>query len=97
VIIYSMLDRKLKEFGALVCANNDEAVKRALRDAVKQGPSLMSEHPDDFDLVRVGEFDVETGVIRVTDVPTLVDSVSTIIGKPIPYELTELGKSIPRG
>lgn len=61
--VYSLLDRKLKEFGQLVVAKNDELVRRSLLDGIRGSKSLMETHAADFDLFCVGSFDEETGIL----------------------------------
>lgn len=60
--VYSLYDRKMKEFGQLVLSNNDETVTRALIEGLKGGKgATIHEYPKDFDLVLLGQFDPETG------------------------------------
>lgn len=61
--VYSLLDRKLKEFGQLVVAKNDELVRRSLLDGIRGSKSVMELHSSDFDLFCVGSFDEETGIL----------------------------------
>lgn len=62
--VYSLLDRKLAEFGNLVLSPNDEAVVRSLRELLeKGGETMMSRYPEDFALYRVGEWDPVYGVV----------------------------------
>lgn len=78
--VYSVLDRKLKEFGALVVCPNDEALRRSLIDGVRGSGSLLEKHPDDFDVYCVGSFDADTGVLKGENVPLLVENVGVILG-----------------
>lgn len=82
--VYSLLDRKLREYGALVQANNAEAVQRGLVDGLKGSNSLVEKHPEDFDLMEVGTFDTDTGLIGGTDsgVPMLIVNVGQLIFPP---------------
>lgn len=77
--IYSLLDRKLKEYGSLVLGNNDEAVKRAIKDGIPGSNNVIAAHPEDFDLYYLGDFDMESGLISACKVPILVDCVSTVL------------------
>lgn len=78
--IYSLFDRKLKEFGALVVMNNDEAVKRALGESLRSGQAgLLSSHPEDFDLKCLGVIDVERGKITPEEIPALVVNCAELI------------------
>lgn len=61
--VYSLFDRKLREYGPLVVERNDEAVIRSLTDGVRGSKSLMEMHPEDFDLFFVGSFNTASGVV----------------------------------
>lgn len=69
--VYSIFDRKTREFGSLVLAKNDEVARRAAIDAVKGSGSQLELHAADFDLYHVGGFDPEKGCLEV-ETPTLV-------------------------
>lgn len=77
--IYSLFDRKVREFLALVVCPNDESCVRALRESLVGSASTVTKYPADFDLMCLGEFDVETGVI-VPVVPALfVKDIASIL------------------
>lgn len=77
--IYSLLDRKMREYGALVLGTNDETVVRALRESVAQnGNSTMGKYPEDYDLMCVGEFDPIGGEV-VGRSPVLVVNVAELV------------------
>lgn len=80
MLLFSLFDRKLREYGQLVQANNAEAVKRALIDGVRGSNSLVEKYPADFDLMEVGHFDVDTGLLSGRDVPLLVDNLGDLLG-----------------
>jgi len=61
--VYTLYDRKVREYGNLVLGQNDQAILRALRDGIRPD-STMGKYPEDFDLVCVGEFDPETGALE---------------------------------
>lgn len=69
--IYTLYDKKLGEYGALVISQNDEIVSRNLRDEL-DAQSLPHKHPEDFTLVCVGEYDKVTGHVRSDGIPRLV-------------------------
>lgn len=64
--VYALWDRKVREYGQLVLGTNDDAVVRALRDGVPKG-STVEKYPEDFDVMRVGTFDHESGVLSGED------------------------------
>lgn len=82
MLVYSLLDRKMKEFGQLVVARNEESVKRGIVDGLRGSGSLVERHPDDFDLYVVGEFDQETGVL-VPVHSRLIGSVAEILQREV--------------
>lgn len=59
--VYSVFDRKMREFGQLVYGRTDEAVIRAFADSLNRGRSPVADHPEDYELMYLGEFDAETG------------------------------------
>lgn len=76
--IYSIFDRKMREYGSLVLSSNDETVRRAVKEGVSGSTSTLAKYPEDFDVMFLGRFDPEKGLI-VASSPVLVDSVATII------------------
>lgn len=75
--VYSLFDRKLREYGGLVLSQNDGTVKRALHEGVPPN-STLGKYPEDYDLMLLGEFDPETGVLRAGQI-MLVDNVRDIL------------------
>lgn len=71
--IYAIRDLKV---GFLPCFTdtNDSVAARNFKFAVNRGNSIYLAEPKDFDLFRVGSFDVETGLLCALDVPVLVCS-----------------------
>lgn len=63
MLMYSVFDRKLQEYGNVVLARNDEHIRRNLIDGVKGSKSVMELHPEDFDLVCLGTFDELKGEV----------------------------------
>lgn len=73
--VYSLHDRKLRQFGQLMLERNDFGVQRGLADGVRQAPdALISKHPEDFDLYQVGVFSEESGLLTEAEggIPRLV-------------------------
>jgi len=79
MLIYSLYDKKLREFGPLVLSNNDQSVVRALRDGIPGSGGTVAKYPEDFDLMQLGSFDAETGMIVPESVPLLVANVSVVM------------------
>lgn len=60
--IYAIRDLKTN-YGNPVCDINDEAAKRGFMMAVEYGQNELSKMPQDFELVKIGIFDEDTGEI----------------------------------
>lgn len=83
--VYSLFDRKLRQYGALMVERNDFGVQRGLADGVRGNPeALISKHPEDFDLYEVGVFDEESGLLREasTAIPRLVCNLLELVAVP---------------
>lgn len=64
-LIYSLFDLKMRQYGALVVARNDESIVRSLKDSLeKDTQSPVGKHPSDFELHELGEFDEESGRLK---------------------------------
>lgn len=70
--IYSYRDVKCG-FMPPQCDQNDAAAIRGFSYAVNNN-NLMNFAPKDYDLYKVGEFDVEKGIIEALDVPVIIAS-----------------------
>lgn len=77
--IYSLFDQKLKEFGPLLVMNNDEGMKRAVRDGIPGSGGTIEKYPEDYSLHRLGTYDADTGIIVPEEVPMFVELVSVIL------------------
>lgn len=77
--IYSLFDRKLREYGQPSLSPNDATIFRVLSDVIPGSGSTMARHPEDFDLFALGELDVETGVIRPAETPLLIENLKEIL------------------
>lgn len=66
--IYAVRDC-LNGFGTPMCDHNDETASRNFRNALKN-PDFFC--PSDYDLFRIGEYDVGTGMIIPEPSPVLI-------------------------
>lgn len=83
--LYSLFDRKQREFGQIISGSNDEAVKRELRSAQKRSEAgNMHLYPEDFDLMYLGRYIVETGVIEPQVPAKLVVNVGEYVASFVP-------------
>lgn len=80
MVVYSLWDRKLREFGALVISRNDESIIRAVCDGIPGSNSMVAKHPEDFDLMRLGEYFPASGFLGGEQgPPVLVANVGDIL------------------
>lgn len=77
--VYSLFDRKVKEYLSLVLASTDEAVRRAVMEGIPGSNSTVAKYPSDFDVMYLGDFDPEDGSLRGCVKPLLIASVADII------------------
>lgn len=76
--IYAIRDLKV---GFLPCFTdtNDSVATRNFKFACSRRESMYMAEPKDFDLFRVGSFDVESGRLEALDVPVLVCSAVDLV------------------
>lgn len=79
--VYSLFDRKLRQYGQLMTERNDFGMQRGLSDGLRVNPeSLISKHPGDFDLYQVGSFDDESGLFgEEPAIPRLVCNLLDLV------------------
>lgn len=77
--VFTVYDRKLRQFGPLVVERNKEVLIRVLVDSIGGSKSLMEQHPRDFDLYFVGTFDNSAGRIEGFSVPQLVANLYDLL------------------
>lgn len=76
--IYSLFDRKVKEYGQLVVATTDDAIRRAVHEGIPSSGTVIAKYPQDFDLMFLGSVDPETGVLT-GQVPRLIANVADLL------------------
>lgn len=76
--IYSYRD-KINGFGMPMIDTNEPSAVRGFSYAVNGKFDLMTFKPSDFDLYRIGQFDVETGVIVPELVPVMICSGESVV------------------
>lgn len=73
MILVSVYDKKACEFAPVFCVNNNVVAVRNFETTVKQGNNNLSDYPEDFSLVKVGEFN--EGVVSGCEPITLCNAV----------------------
>lgn len=85
VIVFALLDRKLREFGKqLFLDKNVESLERGLLDSVLSNEgagSFLAKYPEDYDLYCLGEMDMETGYLTPAEPPRLVSNFGELVAK----------------
>jgi hypothetical protein len=78
--VYSVFDRKLREYGQLITARNDLYIMRSLEDFLASSKQeMMAKYPADFDLFELASFDPESGVVEATMPPRLVANLEELV------------------
>lgn len=68
--VYSLRDNKLGSFGTPVIIDNDAVAVRQFGDIVANGgDNVITKHPSDFTLYKLGEYDLSTGKFENLDCP----------------------------
>lgn len=66
VYVYSVYDRKVEAYGQPFFSQTNGAAIRAFIDHVNENGSPANKHPEDFDLVLIGEFNDADGTVTGT-------------------------------
>lgn len=70
--VYAVYDRKAQYYLPPFTARGDAEASRMFTDAVMTSETPISQYPADFDLVKVGSFDLDTGVLTPEQPPRLM-------------------------
>ena len=65
--MYTVRDTKVDSYLAPFLAANDETAMRMIQDGASLEGSLLGMHPEDFQLISIGEFNEQTGKITELD------------------------------
>lgn len=74
MILVSVYDKKAAEFAPVFCVQNSVVAIRNFESTIKQGGNNLSDYPEDFSLVKVGEFSNDGVVIGLEPV-TLCNAI----------------------
>lgn len=78
-LLYSVRDIKAEAFGAPILVDNIGIAMRQWCDAVNNPELPLIKHPEDYALYRIGEFDLEKGIIIAEDQPVHVASAEEVL------------------
>lgn len=80
-LLFTVRDVKAENFAnPFVCESKGVAM-RMFGDVVADAKTMFSQHPEDFALYQLGEFDMETGVIKGLDTPLHICNATELIVK----------------
>lgn len=87
-VLMALYDRKTESYSALVQERTEAAALRNFGDQIASGQAqLVSSHPEDFDLVKFGEFDENLGIVNVEAPYVLINAAALVRqlkeGKPV--------------
>ena len=72
--VYSVHDAKTNVYSAPFFSQNDNVARRQFGDLAKDGQTLISKHPDDFNLVRIGTWCDDKGQLTDEQTKTLANA-----------------------
>lgn len=62
--VFALFDSKAAYYGTPFFLQNKMVAMRSFSDLVKDPQSMVSKHPEDFNLYEIGEYDDSTGVMK---------------------------------
>lgn len=78
--VYAIRDNKLGSFAVPVLIENDAVATRQFGDIILNGgDNVMTKHPSDFTLYRLGEFDCKSGKFENVDCPVALATGSDFV------------------
>ena len=81
LVAMSLYDSKVRAFSQPFFAASEEAGIRSVVDEASRGDSMLSRHPEDFQVCRVGVFDDKDGLLISEMAPVQLGFVSSLMGK----------------
>jgi len=79
--LFSIQDVKVSVFYPPVVLLNENDARRMLHDVVSNPETIISKHPDDFRLFKVGEFDDNSGVLSSLAQPVFIANAIDFVVK----------------
>lgn len=77
--LYAVHDIKAGNYYPPLVAANAMVAARDFQTRVREENSLLNKFPEDFDLVEVGVWDMETGIITPTQAPIVVVTATQML------------------
>lgn len=88
--IYSVFDVKSQLYGTPFFMLRDEIAQRAFADLVNDKSTMVSRHPEDFLLYKIGEFWDDSGNVSSTIPPLALGNASGYKRQQVPLQLPGL-------
>ena len=82
--VYAVRDNLCGFYLPPTIGDNDAAMVRAFGDVATKGGTPIGDHPEDYTLEKIGEFDNESGVLVALPTPQVLCHASDFVKKPIP-------------
>jgi len=80
MLLYSIFDKKSITHSAPFTAKSDGDASRMVIMSMKEGRSSLAQFPEDYDLMRVADFDEESGMFQADFLrPKLVASLLALV------------------
>ena len=83
VRIYGFHDRASQSFigdtAGLVLFKHDAVALRSFGDLCRQEGSIFAKHPQDYELISLGEFDTETGILEPWAAPAVLATAAQVL------------------
>lgn len=76
--MYSLYDKASETYGQVLSFVSDAVAVRSLREVLRDMTTIMARYPDDYQLVKVGQFLVENGQINPCHV-VLFDTLRALL------------------
>lgn len=85
LLAFSLYDRKCSTFFRPFFFAHEGEARRALADLCSDPSTMVARYPADFDLVKLGEFDDQTGAYQA-HLPEVICNASSAVpqGRPMP-------------
>lgn len=87
--LYSVFDIKMEKFYPPYASENDAVGDRHFMELLTDPKSMLSRHPEDYRLFRIGEFDEWTGEIVPLEKGIICVNQGMTMGRPIDVAAAE--------
>lgn len=91
--LYSVRDNKTAAYHRPFCSEHKNLAVRSFRTAVNDAGTELNKYPEDFELFEVGEFEVETGMLKQFTAPVFICSAMSLLDEKNQPALNPLPKS----